>query len=84
MKCTKHMLIAVIGVYISFQLSAPIIASAQQYLPIAATSSANVNMTPFYWMVGIVGGSIAITLTYVSWRKYRGEKKKQTEDDSNN
>ncbi|API90394.1 hypothetical protein J32TS6_03500 [Virgibacillus pantothenticus] len=30
---------------------------------------------PFIWIVLIVGGCIGITLTYVSWRKYRGEKK---------
>ncbi|SES80300.1 sporulation protein YpjB [Oceanobacillus limi] len=36
----------------------------------------NTEMMPFYWMIFIVGGCIAITLTYVSWRKYRGEKKK--------
>lgn len=37
----------------------------------------NVAMTPFYWVIIIVGGCIAITLTYVSWRKYKGEKKKK-------
>lgn len=30
---------------------------------------------PFIWIVLIIGGCIGITLTYVSWRKYRGEKK---------
>ncbi|NBJ70506.1 MULTISPECIES: sporulation protein YpjB [Clostridia] len=30
---------------------------------------------PFIWIVLLVGGCIGITLTYVSWRKYRGEKK---------
>ncbi|QKY69192.1 sporulation protein YpjB [Lentibacillus sp. CBA3610] len=84
MKFIKRMLIAIIGMYIYIQLSAPILASAQQNLTVAAKTNANVNMVPFYWMVGIVGGSIAITLSYVSWRKYRGEKKKRSEDDSNN
>ncbi|SFE46107.1 Sporulation protein YpjB (SpoYpjB) [Lentibacillus persicus] len=82
MKFTKRMLIAVIGIIICASYSAPAAASAQQYFPIAATSTANVTMAPFYWMIGIVGGSIAITLSYVGWRKYRGERKKQTDDDS--
>lgn len=84
MKFIKHMLIALIGIYTYTYLSAPIITSAQQHFTIAAKTNSNVNMVPFLWMVGIVGGSIAITLSYVSWRKYRGEKKKQTDDDSNN
>ncbi|MFD1360547.1 sporulation protein YpjB [Lentibacillus salinarum] len=81
MKDRKRMLMPIIGLYIFMQLSAPIIASAEKH---PAENTANMTMVPFYWMVGIVGGSIAITLTYVSWRKYKGEKKKQTEDDSNN
>ncbi|MEN2766191.1 sporulation protein YpjB [Ornithinibacillus xuwenensis] len=35
------------------------------------------NMFPFYWLIIIVGGIIAITLSYVSWRKYRGEKEEK-------
>jgi amino acid transporter len=35
------------------------------------------NMFPFYWLIIIVGGTIAITLSYVSWRKYRGEKEEK-------
>ncbi|ALX47947.1 sporulation protein YpjB [Lentibacillus amyloliquefaciens] len=84
MKFTKRRLIAIIGIFIYMCFSAPITASAERYFPIAAKSTENVNMIPFYWIIGIVGGSIAITLTYVSWRKYRGERKKQTDDDSNN
>ncbi|MFD1038673.1 sporulation protein YpjB [Virgibacillus byunsanensis] len=37
----------------------------------------NTEMIPFYWMILIVGGWIAITLSYVSWRKYKGEQKKR-------
>lgn len=40
-------------------------------------------MIPFYWMTIIVGGCIAATLTYVSWRKYKAEKKKHLNKDSN-
>ncbi|UJL48252.1 hypothetical protein KFZ58_09635 [Virgibacillus sp. NKC19-16] len=36
---------------------------------------------PFYWIAGIIGGCIVITLSYVSFRKYKGEKKKQKDED---
>jgi len=34
------------------------------------------NMTGLYWMIGLIGSCIIVTLSYVSWRKYRGERKK--------
>ncbi|PAV29483.1 hypothetical protein CIL05_11495 [Virgibacillus profundi] len=61
--------------------------------PGAATASADSNvskklifnnengMISLFWTVAIVGGCIAITLTYVSWRKYKGEQKKKLEKD---
>jgi len=41
-------------------------------------------MIPFYWMILIVGSCIAVTLSYVSWRKYKGEqqRKKKNKDKS--
>lgn len=76
----------VIGVYIYFQLTKTII-YAKQIIPVnnqfIMSSNNNAEMIPFYWMVTIVGGCIAVTLTYVSWRKYKAEKKKQSERDSN-
>lgn len=36
-------------------------------------------MIPFYWMIFIVGSCIAVTLSYVSWRKYKGEQNKKQE-----
>lgn len=47
----------------------------------ATTSAETINpqshldMTPFIVTTAIVGGSIALTLSYVSWRKYRAEVK---------
>ncbi|MFA1820725.1 sporulation protein YpjB [Virgibacillus oceani] len=41
----------------------------------------NFDLAPFIWTVGIVGGCIAITLSYVSWRKYKGEEKKKVRKD---
>lgn len=35
------------------------------------------DMTPFYWAMTLIGGCIALTLTYVSWRKYQGIEKKK-------
>ena len=47
-------------------------------------SKDNFGMVPFYWTVGIIGGCIALTLMYVSWRKYRAEEKKSVKKDANN
>jgi hypothetical protein len=41
------------------------------------TVKKNFDLIPFIWTVGIVGGCIALTLSYVSWRKYKGEEKKK-------
>jgi len=35
------------------------------------------SFVPLYWIAGIVGGCIALTLSYVSWRTYRGQHKKR-------
>ncbi len=82
----KFILSTVIGVYIYFQLTKTI-SYAKQLIPInnpyIMSSNNKADMIPFYWMVAIVGGCIAVTLTYVSWRKYKGEKKKQSDRDSN-
>jgi len=40
------------------------------------------DFTPLFWVIVIVGGCIVITLTYVSYRKYKGEKKKHKEKDN--
>ncbi|KKE79356.1 sporulation protein YpjB [Oceanobacillus caeni] len=40
--------------------------------------------SPIIWAVVIVAGSIGITLSYVSWRKYKGEKKHNKKDRHNN
>ncbi|MFD2209068.1 sporulation protein YpjB [Virgibacillus halophilus] len=49
----------------------------------AEAGSKGTQMSVFYWIICIVGGCIALTLTYVSWRKYEAEaKKKKNEDHS--
>jgi len=35
----------------------------------------NKNMTPLAWTAIIVGGCIVLTLSYVSWQKYKAEVK---------
>ncbi|RYG73597.1 hypothetical protein EU245_05715 [Lentibacillus lipolyticus] len=78
----RHILTTAFLLYIHLQLYAPNVASAQ-YLTAAVETAGDVKMTPFYWIVGIVGGSIAITLTYVGWKKYKGEETKESNKDSN-
>lgn len=38
-------------------------------------------MVPFVWVVAVVGGCIAVTLSYVGWRKYKGEEKSKHKQD---
>jgi len=40
------------------------------------------NGIPFYIVATIIGGVIVITLTYVSWKKYRAERKNTKENDN--
>lgn len=42
------------------------------------------SIVPFYWMIMLIGGVIMVTLSYVSWRKYRGHKKNKRKRDANN
>ncbi|MBY7143503.1 hypothetical protein KFZ56_10680 [Virgibacillus sp. NKC19-3] len=46
-----------------------------------ASTDSDTKQLPFYWIVGIIGGCIVLTLSYVSFRKYKGEKKKQKDTD---
>jgi len=41
------------------------------------------SIVPFYWMITLIGGIIMITLTYVSWRKYKGQKQQKKRDVNN-
>ncbi|WP_068672018.1 sporulation protein YpjB [Oceanobacillus sp. Castelsardo] len=40
--------------------------------------------SPIIWAVVIIAGSIGITLSYVSWKKYKGEKKHSKNERQNN
>ena len=50
----------------------------------ASTKKGNDEMFPFYWLLLVVGGSIGCTLTYVSWRKYKGEKEEKNKQENDN
>ncbi|WP_047985298.1 sporulation protein YpjB [Ornithinibacillus californiensis] len=52
----------------------------EEVIAIELGEKGNDEMFPFYWLIIIVGGLIACTLSYVSWRKYKGEKQKKVED----
>ncbi|WP_373896160.1 sporulation protein YpjB [Virgibacillus natechei] len=71
-------IILAIGIMVHVQ---PASMEAGSQLTESTDASADGNMEPFYWVVGIIGGCIVITLSYVSFRKYKGEKKKQKETD---
>src|SRR5699024_1320470 len=40
-------------------------------------------LVSYYWLILIIGGLILITLTYVSWRKYKGTIKQKKDRGAN-
>lgn len=40
-------------------------------------------LVPYYWLILIIGGLILITLSYVSWRKYKGTIKRKKNREAN-
>jgi membrane protein implicated in regulation of membrane protease activity len=62
----------IIGIIMYFVIEAIIgeVVSAN----IEGQGKGNEEMFPFYWLLIVVSGIIASTLSYVSWRKYKGEK----------
>lgn len=68
-----------IGIWIYFQFGLmPVQANPSQATVLATQYF---DFTPLFWVIVIVGGCIVLTLTYVSYRKYKGEKKKNKEKD---
>lgn len=49
---------------------------------VKAEKKGNNRMFPFYWLMLIVGLIIVSTLSYVSWRKYKGEKDPKRNSDN--
>jgi H+/Cl- antiporter ClcA len=73
----KVLLWLVIGTLIYFFMG---LLLGEEVIAIELGEKGNDEMFPFYWLIIIVGGFIACTLSYVSWRKYKGEKQKKAED----
>lgn len=71
-----------IGVYILLRFDLLTVHAYQKSNPVLFSNVNHAEMIPLYIIIVIVGGCIAVTLTYVSWRKYRAEKNKQTNKDS--
>lgn len=38
---------------------------------------------PYYWMIVLIGGIIMLTLSYVGWKKYKAEEKKERKKNLN-
>lgn len=68
----KSVFLMVIGIIIGFSIPQTTIAEIKKQ-----ATKKSMDMVAFYWVLFVVGGLIALTLTYVSWRKYRGEKQKR-------
>ncbi len=64
-----------IGIYIYVNIFMSKAAHANASNWVQPVTEQKGQLFPFIWILLIVGGCIGITLTYVSWRKYKGEKK---------
>lgn len=83
MENIKRVLTSVlIGIFLYVQFGAIIVSGADSNQPKETFSAEeNIGIIPLMWTVAIVGGSIAITLSYVSWRKYKAEQKRKAKKD---
>lgn len=61
--------------------SSPLMVEASIAVANEAVSENQFVIAPFVWTAIIVGGSIIITLSYVSWRKYKAETKEAGKKD---
>jgi len=48
----------------------------------AKTDASQFQPIPFSIVATIIGGVIILTLTYVSWKKYKAEKKRENKNDN--
>jgi len=69
----------VIGTTLS-QVLKPVTVEAGTFYRVYIIKGQVLQFTPLFWTIAIVGGCIVITLAYVSWRKYRAEKKLKKRD----
>lgn len=69
--------IMIIGTYFYVD---PISLQASSVHEITSETKEDFQFTPLILTIIIIGGFITITLSYVSWKKYKAEKKKQTSE----
>jgi len=69
--------ILIIGTMLYFYLE-PVSLKASAASDMSTVKENAIQLTPLFWTIAIIGGCITLTLTYVSWKKYKGEKKKQS------
>ncbi|AIF45448.1 hypothetical protein X953_10945 [Virgibacillus sp. SK37] len=69
-----------IGIFFSFYFF-PLHVKAGTQLGTTVVDTQSNGLGFLIWTVIIVGGCIGITLSYVSWRKYKGEKNKKVQKD---
>ncbi|WP_163969845.1 sporulation protein YpjB [Oceanobacillus halotolerans] len=74
--------IVLIGIFFFIDMDNSVLAENNTPVVENPSSKKNNDMVPFYWLVIIVGGSIAVTLSYVGWRKYKGEQNRKAKKDS--
>lgn len=78
-KVVQLLMIILIGIVTFFTLFVLLnvifvdLIEARQDQTVISSTTDRLQLGTFFWMVGIVGGCIAITLTYVSWKKYKQE-----------
>lgn len=73
--------IVIMGTILSLLLK-PITFQASSFHKVYVLNNQVFQFTPFFWTIAVVGGCITVTLTYVSWKKYRAEKKAKAKDKS--
>ena len=74
----KRVILIIINITVSINI---ILANPIMAKTIQDNQTKGKDMIPFYWMIFIVRSCIAVTLSYVSWRKYKGEQKKKRNKD---
>ncbi|MEC5422477.1 sporulation protein YpjB [Virgibacillus sp. C22-A2] len=81
--CVALLLLGAAYLGIRFFLGYDVFSSIASYAASdsSVTKEDKSSQTSLLWIVATVGGCIAFTLSYVSWRKYKGEEKKRLKKD---
>ncbi|MFD1849519.1 sporulation protein YpjB [Oceanobacillus bengalensis] len=79
-KLQETILIILIGIVIT-QLNVNAVEASSN---LVILTNATFKWSDFIWPVAIVGGSIVLTLSYVSWRKYKGNQNQRKNSERQN